>query len=76
MQNCGISYFIFDDIASLPGSAERQNVDPAILSDICQGLKNENIYFRDLLFLGVETQQCTLSLGWLINYSILTCALL
>ena len=25
-QNCGISYFIFDDIAALAGSAERQNV--------------------------------------------------
>ncbi len=41
MQNWGISYFIFDDIASLAGSAERQNVDPTILSDICQGLKNK-----------------------------------
>ncbi len=57
-QNCGISYFIFDDIASLAGSAERQNVDPAILSDICQGLKNENTHCRDLRFLGVEAQQC------------------
>jgi hypothetical protein len=28
MQNWGISYFIFDDIASLAGSAERQNVTP------------------------------------------------
>ncbi len=58
MQNCGISYFIFDDIASLAGSTERQNVDPAILSDICQGLKNENTYCCDLHFLGVEAQQC------------------
>ncbi len=54
MQNCGILYFIFDDIASLAGSAERQNVDPTILSDICQGIKNENTYCRDLCFLGVE----------------------
>ena len=53
-QNCGISYFIFDDIASLAGSAERQNVDPTILSDICQGLKSENSYCCDLFFLGVE----------------------
>ncbi len=30
MQNCGISYFIFDDIASLADSAERQNVDPTM----------------------------------------------
>ncbi len=43
-QNCGISYFIFDDIAALAGSAKRQNVDPTILSDICQGLKSENSY--------------------------------
>ncbi len=57
-QNCGTSYFIFDDIASLAGSAERQNVDPTILSDICQGLKNENTYCCDLRFVGVEAQQC------------------
>jgi hypothetical protein len=59
MQNCGISYFIFDNIASLAGSAERQNGDPTILSDICQGLKNENTYCHDLRFLGVKAQQCT-----------------
>jgi hypothetical protein len=52
-QNCGISYFIFDDIASLGGSAERQNVDLTLLSNICQGLKNENTYCRDLRFLGI-----------------------
>jgi hypothetical protein len=56
-QNCGISYFIFDDIASLAGSAERQNVDPTILSDICQGLKNENTYCRDPCFLGIEARK-------------------
>jgi len=32
-QNCGISYFIFDDIASLAGSADAQNVDPDILNE-------------------------------------------
>jgi hypothetical protein len=57
-KNCGISYFIFDDIASLAGSAERQNVDPTILSDICQGVKNENTYCHDLRFLSVEARQC------------------
>ncbi len=57
-QYCGTSHFIFDDIASLAGSAERQNVDPTILSDICQGLKNENTYCCDLRFLGVEARQC------------------
>jgi len=40
-QNCGISYFVFDDIASLAGSADAQNADPLILSDICKGLQNE-----------------------------------
>ncbi len=39
LQNCGISYFIFDDIASLTGSADTQNVDPVILSNICKGLR-------------------------------------
>jgi hypothetical protein len=55
-QNCGISYFIFDDIASLAGSADAQNVDPLILSNICIGLKNENPYCADLRFLGVEAR--------------------
>jgi hypothetical protein len=55
-QNCGISYFIFDDLASLAGSADAQNVDPLILSDICEGLKNENPYCTDLRFLGVEAR--------------------
>jgi len=55
-QNCGISYFIFDDIASLAGSADAQNVNPLILSDICKGLKNENPYCTDLRFLGVEAR--------------------
>ena len=56
LQNCGISYFIFDDIAALAGSADRQNVDPTILSDICHGLKYENSYCRNLRFLGVEAR--------------------
>ncbi len=55
-QNCGISYFLFDDIASLAASADVQNVDPLILSDICQGLRNENPYCTDLRFLGVEAR--------------------
>ncbi len=56
-QNCCISYFIFDDIASLAGSADTQNVDPVILSNICKGLRNENPYCVDLRFLGVEARQ-------------------
>jgi hypothetical protein len=58
LQNCGISYFIFDDIASLAGSADTQNVDPVILSNICKGLRNENPYCINLHFLGVEAWQC------------------
>jgi hypothetical protein len=58
LQNCGISYFIFDDIASLAGSADARNVDPVILSNICEGLRNENPYCVDLHFLGVEARQC------------------
>jgi hypothetical protein len=31
-------------------------VDPTMLSDICQGLKNENKYCNDLRFLDVEAR--------------------
>jgi hypothetical protein len=41
LQNCGISYFVFDDIASLAGSTDARDVDPQILSDICKGLRDE-----------------------------------
>ena len=34
-QSCGISYFIFDDMTSLAGSAVAQDVNPQILLDIC-----------------------------------------
>ncbi len=57
LQNCSISYFIFDDIASLARSADTQNVDPVILLNICKGLRNENPYCVDLRFLGVEARQ-------------------
>jgi hypothetical protein len=56
-QNCGISYFIFDDIASLAGSVDKRDIDPVILSNICKGLRNENPYCVDLRFLGIEAQQ-------------------
>jgi len=55
-QNCGISYFIFDEIASLAGSADAQNVDPLILFHICKGLKDENPYCANHRFLGVEAR--------------------
>jgi hypothetical protein len=57
LHSCGISYFIFDDIASLAGSADTQNVDPVILSNICKGLRNENPYCVDQRFLGVQARQ-------------------
>ncbi len=57
LQNCGISYFIFDDIAWLAGSADTQKVDPVILSNICKGLRNENPHCINLRFLAVEARQ-------------------
>jgi hypothetical protein len=56
-QNCGLSYFIFDDIASMAYSADCLNVDPEILTNICESLRNENPYCIELRFLGVEAQQ-------------------
>jgi hypothetical protein len=57
LKNCGISYFVFDDIASLAGSADARDVDPQILLDICKGLKVENPYCIELRFLGVEARE-------------------
>jgi len=51
-----MSYVIFDDIASLAESADAQNVDPEILKEICEGLKNEDPYCTDLCFIGVEAR--------------------
>ena len=56
-QNCGLSYFIFDDIASMASSADHVNVDPEILTKICEGLRNKNPYCIDLRFLGVEARE-------------------
>ncbi len=68
LQNCSISYFMFDDIVSLAGSADARNVDPVILLNIWEGLRNENPYCIDLRFLGVEARQraegINLSLEW------------
>jgi hypothetical protein len=67
-QNCGMSYFIFDEIASLAGSADAQNVDPEILKEIYKGLKNENPYCADLRFLVLKQEHVQkaspLFLGW------------
>jgi len=56
-QNCGISYFVFDDIASLVGSADARDVDPQILLDICKGLRDGNPYCIELRFLGEEARE-------------------
>ncbi len=56
LQNCGLSYFIFDDIASLAGSANVHDIDPQLLIRICKGLKERNPYCADLHFLGVEAR--------------------
>jgi hypothetical protein len=56
-QNCGSLYFVFDDIASLAGSADAQDVDPQILYDICQGLRNENPLCAELRFLGTDARE-------------------
>ena len=55
-QNCGLSYFIFDDIASLAGSADVCDMDPQLLIWICKGLKERNPYCADLRFLGVDAR--------------------
>jgi hypothetical protein len=57
LQNCGISYFVFDDIASLAGSADARDVNPQILLDICKGLRDENPYYIELCFLGAEARE-------------------
>jgi len=41
----------------MAGSADRDNVDPEILKNICEGLRNENPYCIDLRFLGVEARE-------------------
>jgi hypothetical protein len=53
-QNCGISYFVFDDIASLAGSVDAHDVNPQILLDICKGLRDEHSYCIELRFLDAE----------------------
>jgi len=49
--------FVFDEIASLAGSADARDVDPQILSDICKGLWDENPYCIELRFLGAEARE-------------------
>jgi hypothetical protein len=67
-QNCGISYFIFDNIASLAGSPDVHNVDPLILSDIFEvsEMKIHIVLISVFLVLRHEHVQkaLMLSLGW------------
>ena len=48
---------MFDDIASLAGSADARDVNPQILLDICEGLRDENPYCIELHFLGAEARE-------------------
>ncbi len=47
-QSCGLSYFVFNSLASRACSSESGNVDEELLNDIGDGLKNENPYCKDL----------------------------
>jgi hypothetical protein len=56
-QSCGLSYFVFDSLASLACLSESGNVDKKLLNDIGNGLKNENPCCKDLQQLGIRVQQ-------------------
>ncbi len=47
-QSCGLSYFVFDSLASRAYLSESVNVDKELLNDLGNGLKNENPYCNDL----------------------------
>jgi hypothetical protein len=52
--SCGLAWFIFDDISSLAATASACNVNPAVLQQKHDGLKNVNSYCVDLQFLDLE----------------------
>jgi hypothetical protein len=52
-QHCGLSYFVFDSLASRASLSESGNVDEELLNDIGKGLKIENPYCKDLQQLGI-----------------------
>ena len=54
LQHCGLSYFVFDSLASRAWLSESGNVDKELLNDIGNGLKNENPYCKDLQQLGIR----------------------
>ncbi len=43
-QSCGLSYFVFDSLASCACLSKSGNVDKKVLHDIANGLKSENPY--------------------------------
>ena len=53
----GISYFIYDQVASQASVPNARNVDPTILDKIGTGLKEINRYCIDLQFLGLNSLQ-------------------
>jgi hypothetical protein len=46
--NCGLTYFIFNNLASHALSLESRNVNKQTLNDIAEGLKCENPYCMEL----------------------------
>jgi hypothetical protein len=52
----GITYFIFDQVASLATSANARNVNAEILEQIALGLRIVNPYCRQLRMLGAEAR--------------------
>ena len=54
----GITYFIFDQIASLATSANARNVNAEILENIASGLRTINPYCRHLRMSGAEARAC------------------
>ncbi len=56
-QSCGLSYFVFNSLASCACLSKSGNVDEELLNDIGNGLKNENPYCKDLKQLGIHVRQ-------------------
>ncbi len=69
-QSCGLSYFVFDSLASRACLSESGNVDEELLNDIGNGLKNETHIARIYNNLGYVFNKVVLQmmpiwfLGW------------
>jgi hypothetical protein len=57
LQNCRLSYFVFDSSASHAYLSKSGNVDKKVLNEIANGLKSENPYCNNLHHLGISVQQ-------------------